>query len=188
MMHGIIEGFYGTPWSWQERQDVATALARAGMDTYVYAPKDDPLHRERWREPYPAVELDGFASLVGSGTLRVGVALSPGLSMDPESPEDRSQLLAKVDQLLGTGVTLIGMLFDDLDPQPGLGTRHGAVTAWLREQLADEVELFMVPLHYTGTTSVPYLEDLLAELPERVPVGWTGRYVVNESIAAGDAR
>lgn len=44
-MHGIIEGFYGTPWTWRERREVAASLAGAGMDTYVYAPKDDPLHR-----------------------------------------------------------------------------------------------------------------------------------------------
>ena len=59
-MRGIIEGFYGRPWTWEERRHVGGVLAAAGMDTYVYAPKDDPLHRERWREPYPDAELRAF--------------------------------------------------------------------------------------------------------------------------------
>lgn len=187
-MKGIIEGFYGTPWTWEERRLVGEALADAGMDTYVYAPKDDPLHRERWREPYPEQELAGFAALVEEGALRVGVGISPGLSIDPESAEDRSQLLGKVRQLIGTGVSLIGLLLDDLDPAPGLGARHGALTAWLHDALDPEVELFVVPLHYTGTEPAPYLDELVAEVPPQVPIGWTGRYVVNRTITAEDAR
>lgn len=187
-MKGIIEGFYGTPWTWEDRHLVGDVLAGAGMDTYVYAPKDDPLHRERWREPYPDDELARFAQLAGAGALRVGVGISPGLSMDPASPEHRRELLAKVDQLVGTGVSLIGLLLDDLDPAPGLGRAHGALTAWLRDALDPSVELFMVPLHYTGTTASPYLRELVAEVPEEVPIGWTGRYVVNRTISAQDAR
>ena len=49
-MNGVIEGFYGTPWTWDERALVCRGIAAAGGDTYVYAPKDDPLHRDRWRE------------------------------------------------------------------------------------------------------------------------------------------
>ena len=68
---GIIEGFYGRPWSWDERAMVMRACHGWGMDTYVYAPKDDPKHRERWRDPYGSGKLDGFARLAGEGTLRV---------------------------------------------------------------------------------------------------------------------
>ena len=56
-----------------------------GMDLYLYGPKDDPFHRERWREPYPRAELDGFVQLVEQDTLHVGFAISPGLSIDVAS-------------------------------------------------------------------------------------------------------
>ena len=95
-MRGIIEGFYGPPWSWEERHEVCAALAADGMDTYVYAPKDDRLHRERWREPYPEAELEQFGALVEAGTLRVGVGISPGLSMELGSSEDRRRLVQKL--------------------------------------------------------------------------------------------
>ncbi len=147
-MRGLIEGFYGTPWSWDQRIEVCRAVGAAGMDTYLYAPKDDPLHRSDWRTPYPGSVLDGFERLVAEQPLRVGFSVSPGLSMDAGSAEDRAALLGKYRTVIERGVRLVGLLFDDLDPSPGLGTVHGRATAWLREQLPDDVELVMVPLHY----------------------------------------
>ena len=94
-MRGIIEGFYGLPWTWQERLEVAELLAGAGMDTYVYAPKDDPLHRERWREPYPPEVVDRFAELVAARTLRVGFTVSPGLSMDLDDASRQTRVTAR---------------------------------------------------------------------------------------------
>lgn len=187
-MHGLIEGFYGTPWSWDARIEVCTLLAAAGMDTYVYAPKDDPLHRSDWRTPYPREELDGFERLASAQPMRVGFSVSPGLSLDPASTADRDALLAKYLRLIERGITLVGLLFDDLDPAPGLGVVHGEITAWLRDALPGDVELFMVPLHYTGVSSSPYLDELLTALPAEVAIGWTGRHVVNEVITAQDAR
>ena len=74
-MRGIIEGFYGEPWSWAEREAVCSELAAAGMDTYVYAPKDDPLHRSRWREPYGDEFLESLAGLVERTGLSVAFAV-----------------------------------------------------------------------------------------------------------------
>ncbi|MDZ7731697.1 MAG: beta-N-acetylglucosaminidase domain-containing protein [Acidimicrobiia bacterium] len=82
-IRGVIEGFYGPPWSWDDRRHVSSRVCHGhGMTHYVYAPKDDPLHRARWREPYPDDELDHFERLVSDGTLEVGFAISPGLSID----------------------------------------------------------------------------------------------------------
>lgn len=49
---GVIEGFYGTPWSHQARLDVISFAGRQKMNTYIYSPKDDPLLREKWRDLY----------------------------------------------------------------------------------------------------------------------------------------
>lgn len=187
-MRGIIEGFYGPPWSWEQRHEVCAVLAADGMDTYVYAPKDDPLHRERWREAYPAAELEEFGALAAEGTLRVGVGISPGLSMEPASAADRRELLAKVTSLVDAGVSLVGLLLDDLEPAAGLGAAHGDLTTWLRGELPEQVELFMVPLHYTGWGPSAYLDELAERVPAEVPIGWTGRYVVNRTITVEDAR
>jgi len=186
-VRGIIEGFYGPPWSWADRRLVSETLAAAGMDTYVYAPKDDPLHRERWREPYDDGFLDDLAALAAPGGLRVAFAVSPGLSIDTADAGDRDALVAKVAQVTERGVTCVGLCLDDLPPGPGLGGRHGELGAWLAGALGDGVELFVVPTHYTGTARTPYLDDLDRLLPRDVPIGWTGRLVVNDSVTAAEA-
>jgi hypothetical protein len=186
-MRGIIEGFYGPPWSWADRRAVSEELAAAGMDTYVYAPKDDPLHRERWREPYDDAFLAELDALAAPGGLRVAFAVSPGLSIDTGNAADRTALLAKVGQVTARGVTCIGLCLDDLEPEPGLGARHGDLGSWLAEALGDAVELFVVPTHYTGTSPTPYLDELDRRLPPDVLVGWTGRLVVNDTITAAEA-
>ena len=50
---GIIEGFYGKPWSWEERAASVAFLAPRGFTFHLYAPKADPYLRRRWREPHP---------------------------------------------------------------------------------------------------------------------------------------
>ena len=63
-VRGVIEGFYGKPFSHEERMDLLGFLGQHGFDCYVYAPKDDPRHREQWRDPYPEEDLDRFAEAV----------------------------------------------------------------------------------------------------------------------------
>ena len=59
------------------------------------------------RDPYEDHELEGFAGFANDAALRLGYAISPGLSMDPESPDDRAVLGDKVDQLLNAGAASI---------------------------------------------------------------------------------
>jgi len=185
-IRGLIEGFYGRPWTWGERTEVARWCAERGMDHYVYAPKDDPLHRHRWREPYPADELDAFARLRADGGLAVGFGLSPGLSIDYTSIEDREALWDKVASVLGVGVSLIVLALDDIPNRPGLGDHHAALTTWLWDRLAGRAGLVLVPTEYVGCRPSAYL-DALAPLPGEVAVAWTGAAVVNDSITAAEA-
>ncbi|HET8602127.1 MAG TPA: beta-N-acetylglucosaminidase domain-containing protein, partial [Segeticoccus sp.] len=62
-LRGVIEGFYGTPWSHDERLDLIRFCADEGFDTWVHAPKDDPYHRAKWDEPYPDDELARLGEL-----------------------------------------------------------------------------------------------------------------------------
>ena len=48
---GVIEGFYGTPWTWEARGELAEWCGARGLRDYVYAPKDDPKHRDRCARP-----------------------------------------------------------------------------------------------------------------------------------------
>ena len=59
--YGVLEGFYGTPFSEAERVDLIRWLGAHGGRDYAYAPKGDPLLRDRWREPFP--DLGWFTAL-----------------------------------------------------------------------------------------------------------------------------
>src|SRR5262249_38327327 len=52
-LRGVIEGYYGRPWPADARREVIRFLGAHGMNAFVYGPKNDPYHRDRWREPYP---------------------------------------------------------------------------------------------------------------------------------------
>ena len=186
---GIIEGFYGRPWTWDERAEVMRFCHERGMTHYVYAPKDDPKHRADWRDLYDGDQLDGFRRLCGEQTLTVGFAISPGLSIDYYSDEDRAALASKVDQVVNAGIGLIVLALDDIPFGGGdQGRAHAALTAWLREHLGDRAQLVLVPTEYVGTSSTPYLDALAEGVPADVPIAWTGESVVNDSITAAQAR
>ena len=62
---GVVEGFYGTPWSHQVRLSLIDFYGRFKLNTYLYGPKDDPYHSSpNWREPYPDKEARQLGELV----------------------------------------------------------------------------------------------------------------------------
>jgi len=186
-VRGVLEGFYGRPWTWDERVGVAQYCAERGMTHYVYAPKDDPKQREDWRIPYTEDELAQFRRIATEGGLVLGCAVSPGLSIDYGSGEDRALLMAKIESLVDAGAGLIGLQLDDIPNRPGLGREHGELTAWLFEHLDGRAELTMCPTEYVGVQASPYLSALADLVPEEVPIQWTGMLVVNETITVADA-
>lgn len=189
LVTGIIEGFYGRPWTWDERAAVATECAGWGMTDFVYAPKDDVKHRAEWRLPYDDAELAGFAGFASTAPLRLGFGISPGLSIDPTSDADQAALATKCDQVVEAGAGLVALCLDDI-PFGGAeqGTAHGRIVTALADHLGDRARLVLVPTEYVGIRRTPYLSALAAATPADVPIGWTGDAVVNEAITVAQAR
>jgi hyaluronoglucosaminidase len=50
---GIIEGYYGVPYSALVTKDLFRFMACYKMNTYMYGAKSDPYHSQLWSEPYP---------------------------------------------------------------------------------------------------------------------------------------
>lgn len=176
---GVIEGFYGTPWTWAERRAISERIAAWGGNWYVWAPKSAPHHRDRWRESFDADEIEGFASLRGTG-VSISVGLTPGADA---TLADIVEKLAAVDHVVD-GYTLC---FDDLEEQDA-GRRHAMLVNGVAERFGRPT--WIVPTHYAGTASSPYLEALVAELAPEIAVMWTGETVVCDRItrAQADAR
>jgi hypothetical protein len=184
---GVLEGFYGRPWTWNERIEVSQFCAERGMTHYVYAPKDDPKQRHAWREPYTDEELEQFRRLATESGLLLGCSVSPGLDIDYRSGEERALLMAKIEQYCDAGAQLISLQFDDIPHRPGLGEKHADITTWVHTHLAGRALLTMCPVEYVGWARSPYLDALAGDLPEDVPICWTGQYVVNDEITVADA-
>lgn len=196
---GTIEGFYGPPWSHADRLAHLDFAGRHKLNAYVYAPKDDPYHRQQWREPYPDEELARMGELVALAErrhVRFVFSVSPGLSMVYSDPAEVDLLVRKLEQVWKVGVRDIALLFDDIPPEleheadvaafgsePGSSARaHAAVCAQVQERFRHvhgaQRPLIMVPTDYAGTQSSPYREHLTRELPDDVLVWWTGRDIV----------
>ena len=61
---GVVEGFYGTPWSHEVRLSLIDFYGKCKLNTYLYGPKDDHFHScPNWRKPYPAVEAKQIKEL-----------------------------------------------------------------------------------------------------------------------------
>lgn len=197
---GVVEGYYGRPYTLAERLWLVEQMAAWQMNVYVHAPKDDRFGREEWRTPYPAETMAGFHELVAAGDaagVRVGFAISPGLSMQYASADDVAALVAKLDAFLAIGARFLCLALDDVPTRlrheadlaryRSLGEAHAELAATLCEHTTEDVTLWLVPTDYAGTASSAYLETLGAELPARVEVGWTGRSVVSPEITRAEA-
>jgi len=194
-LHGVVEGFYGRPWPFRDRAKLVRAMAALGLDPYIYAPKDAPKHRAKWREPHGAAELTEFQSLArvaAASGVRVVYAISPGLDIDASSPADRQALAAKVEEVRkGAGIRDAALLMDDITaaPSTALGDAHASLAKDLLASMRAEdagARLLFVPTVYSGAASKlsaaerAYLAAL-ASLPADVPIAWTGPVVFSPS-------
>ncbi|MBN2624112.1 MAG: beta-N-acetylglucosaminidase domain-containing protein, partial [Acidimicrobiales bacterium] len=118
MQHrGTVEGFYGSPWTTDERLDQLAFYGRFKLNTYIYAPKDEPYHRDRWRDPYPADRLADVRALVDAAAanhVRFTFAVSPGVSICYSSPDDLAALSDKLASVYDLGVRSFSIALDDI--------------------------------------------------------------------------
>ncbi|GAB1516513.1 protein O-GlcNAcase [Actinophytocola sp. KF-1] len=197
---GSIEGFYGTPWTHRERLAHLDFLGAHRMNTYVYAPKDDPYHRDRWRAAYPPDELARLAELVNRANanhVRFVFTVSPGLSIRYSERADLDALLAKFAAVRDLGCEHFCVALDDIDPRlwhdPRDETEHGhlgAAHAWLVNRVREwaGVPVQFVPTEYHGLEETRYKKEIRDLLAPDTAVWWTGHDVVPATITVDEAR
>jgi hyaluronoglucosaminidase len=209
-LRGVIEGFYGKPWSHQDRLSQLEFYGRTKQNTYVYSPKDDPYLRVQWRQPYPPDELASIEQLVRTARrnhVEFTYALSPGLSVCYSSDSDQQALVHKFQALWDVGVRTFAIPLDDISytrwncPQDAakFGTGGGAAgeaQAFLLNRLQQDFiathpgaqRLQTVPTEYSDVTDSPYKTALRARLDPSIIVEWTGVGVVVPEITNEQAR
>lgn len=209
-LRGTIEGFYGEPWTHDERLDQLEFYGDVKANTYIYAPKDDPFHRERWRDAYPADKLAELGELVQTATdnhVRFTFALSPGNTVCYSSDADYQALVTKLQQMYDLGVRAFNIPLDDIDygrwhcdadraafGAPSARTAGVAQAAFLDRVQKEFVEthdgvypLQMVPTEYYNTTDSGY-KTALRGMDEDIVVMWTGEGVVPQEVTVDQAQ
>jgi len=194
---GIIEGYYGKPWSWAERREVVARLAPHGYRFFTYAPKADPFLRRRWQEPHPAdttQELQAFSAYCRDLGVRFGVGLSPYEIYRDFGADAQAALSAKLAQLESFGLDDLAILFDDMRGDlPDLAAEQIRIVHWIAERTA-ATRLIVCPSYYTddkildrvfGPRPDNYLEDLGAGLDPSIEVFWTGEEVCSREFSPG---
>lgn len=196
-LSGVIEGFYGTPWTETERLDMIAFCGKHGLNACVYAPKDDPYHRERWREPYPKAELDDLARLVAAAKadgVRFVFAVSPGLSLQfhgDAAADDRAAMLAKFESLYALGVRDFAIFFDDIENKDGAGQAAflNAISNELHRRHKDIGALLTVPTEYDRSVmtdadgnATPYTTVFAQHLSQDIVVLYTGEGVAKGAL------
>lgn len=188
---GVIEGFYGNRWSVQNTDRVLSFMAQHGLNTFVYAPKNDPYQRVKWNQLYPPSAFRYLQQVVHQAVadhVLFVYSISPGLSIHYGSPADRRALLAKVNQVRKLGVQEFMLSFDDipLSSKPAaLATAQAQLANYViqQEQRVDPgFRLMFTPTQYYGVAPNAYWSALRGSLLQSVPVIWTGLWVLNKTI------
>ncbi len=185
---GVVEGFYGTPWSHQARLSQIAFYARHKMNVYIYGPKDDPWHRDKWREPYPEAEakrISELATYARSQGVNFYWAIHPGVDIK-WTEQDRDYLVAKLEKMYDIGVRSFAVFFDDIW---GEGTRADKQAELLNyvdnnfiQKKHDVAPLIMCPTEYNrawANDEKGYLRTLGTQMNQGIEIMWTGNSVVH---------
>lgn len=211
---GIVEGFFGPLWSMAHRRRLFAFGAARGMNTYLYAPKDDPYHRLLWRRPYPNAqwrELLGLIRAAQRNQIDFVYGFHPGEGLYFGDDRAVGILLGKARRFYDAGVRSFAVLFDDIpsrlsdarDRRAFKNSLARAEGTWVTKIIAAQpagwrdVEWCICPSYYSedrllervfGKFEADFLETLAENLPAEVACFWTGPRVVPKKITVTHMR
>lgn len=188
---GVVEGFYGTPWSHETRLSMLDFMGRHKMNSYVYGPKDDPYHRTpSWRQPYPESEAKKIRELTERARrnhVEFVWAIHPGGDIRWDKA-DYDSLLNKFSSMHDLGVRQFAIFFDDIK---GKGTDSYRQTELINNLVTDFVEkkdgvknLIICPTDYNqgwaNTSDNGQLAIYGREMNPQTDIFWTGKTVCGD--------
>ncbi|MCK5116961.1 MAG: beta-N-acetylglucosaminidase domain-containing protein [Candidatus Aegiribacteria sp.] len=186
MLSGVVEGFYGKPYSARCRGILIRYLSLLDEAAFVYAPKNDPFHRLRWREDYPAGQWSQLTDNFNDAA-RSGVRFIFGISPWQFNCDERACLRRKAQRALDAGAGGIAVLFDDI-PQTADAQLAVRQLELAREALDGfDCTIYLCPTIYC----MEFLEryeggEYLSAWKDNVPFGWksfwTGNGVISREL------
>ncbi len=187
-LRGVIEGFYGNPWSFDDRKSQFDFYGKHGMNVYVYGPKDDPYHHARWYEPYPAEKAAEMAALIkhaAKNKVKFTWAMHPSNAI--ETAADRQRALDKFEQMYGLGVRSFAIFFDDISAKSvdyQIDYLNFLDSEFVKRK-GDVEPLIVCPTVYNKSwASGDYLKKMGTQLNDDIAIMWTGNSVCDMIDAA----
>ncbi|MDP7013324.1 MAG: beta-N-acetylglucosaminidase domain-containing protein [Verrucomicrobiota bacterium] len=201
-LKGVIEGFYGRPWSQSQRLEMLERMQQLGLNTYLYCPKDDLKHRALWRDEYTADELQRLRELIeacGDRGVDFFYGIAPGLTIRYSDPDETERLRARIQQLTGAGCRSFAILFDDIPDEMAEADRAAfgslakaqceTANSLYSEHLAkQDGRLIFCPTPYCqrmaddGHGGAGYLEEVGQRLANGIDIFWTGPEIISREI------
>lgn len=189
---GVIEGFYGNPWSHEDRLRQFEFYGKNKMNTYVYGPKDDPYHRRHWRVPYPEKEaslLRELAEVAKKNHVKFVWAVHPGIDIK-WNLEDSLAIVKKLESVYSLGVRSFAVFFDDIGGEGTKADKQAGLMNYITKQFVkkhkDVEPLMLCPTQYNKSwSSGDYLSILGKQMDKDIRIMWTGNSVV-DMIERGD--
>ncbi|KAK7140018.1 hypothetical protein R3I94_012586 [Phoxinus phoxinus] len=197
---GVVEGFYGRPWTMEQRKELFRRQHKWGLNTYLYAPKDDYKHRMFWREMYSVEEAEQLTTLINAAKeheIEFIYAISPGLDVTFSNQKEVLTLKRKLDQVSHFGCKSFALLFDDIDHNmcpadkevfSSFAHAQVSITNEIFQYLGEPEIFLLCPTEYCGTfcypnvPQSPYLRTVGEKLLPGIEVLWTGPKVVSKDI------
>lgn len=187
-IRGVIEGYYGIPFDFQRRYETMIFGAKFKNNVFIYAPKDDPYHREKWYELYPDEKLEDIRKLAKLGksiknnfVWTIAPFYKHMIDLD-NFDVYMEVIIEKMNQIYDTGVRQFGVLGDDvglLDPQ--IPIKIMKELSYWRKMKKDVKDLIYCPGAYhleNGTWNYPEINAYEKEFPNDVHLFHTGRNVI----------
>ena len=183
---GVIEGFYGNPWSHKDRLRQFDFYGQNKMNIYVYGPKDDPYHRAKWREPYPEKEAALLGELVQAAhrnKVQFVWAIHPGGDIK-WNKADSVAVVEKLEKMYALGIRTFAVFFDDIWGEGAKGDKQAGLLNYVTDEFVrkhtDVEPLIMCPTQYNKAWSGgDYLPTLGSKMYPEVRIMWTGNSVVD---------
>ena len=188
---GVVEGFYGEPWSHQVRLSLIDYYGKNKMNAYLYGPKDDPYHSSpNWRQPYPEKEAQNISELVQAcrrNRVDFVWAIHPGQDIK-WNEEDYQNLVHKFNLMYDLGVRAFAVFFDDISGEGANPAKQVELLNRLTKEFVkakgDVAPLVMCPTDYSKLWANPNPTGSLAifgnTLDPSINVFWTGDAVCSD--------
>lgn len=125
---GIIEGYYGVPYSEEVTENLFRFMARYKMNSYMYGAKSDPYHSQYWEKPYPLTitpeqkkigmmtqgMMRNMAKVATENKVNFIWAIHPGTNFfDVKSDSVLDKIMDKYESMYKLGMRQFGVFVDD---------------------------------------------------------------------------